>query len=398
MGNMNNKSFMLAREYKRMGYDVVFIIHYHKENKLCRPEYRYKDIQYPYPEWIVEEVLPEAKLYLFGLGSYINKIKSILNQCDYVFLNDSGHLFRNFLDKKVVSASLASGADLDASANYSAITKETFRKNSFLIACLKYPFTMYKTFLQRKGFEKAEIITYFPKGINIEGDIIIDKIQHKNKNISREFFQMSEVNDLKFTHLPNNKIPILFSATRFEWGNDSSILQKWSKGNDIMIRGVALFYEKTKTKIFLNLVEKGSSVKKTKELINSLGIEDIVIWHKEMSQKEVYEWYEKSDVIIEQLGNHLIAMAGLDAMAIGRPVIGNARNKILEPVIGEKSAVCDASTPEEVCQWIERLILDQNEKKVISLQSRKYVEQHFAPSKYATRFLDILTNKSRIYE
>jgi len=390
-GNINNRNFMLAREFRKMGHEVVFIIHYKKNNHLHRPEYRYEDINYPYPEWIHEIILPKKLKYIFSFNNYTKKITSILNSCQLVFLNETGFLFGNFLNKKkVVIACLATGADLDVAANYLYTINNTFKKNNLIFFLFKIFFNLYSTFLIRKGLKKSKLISYFPEGINFEGDRIINKLS-KDTNIIRYYMQLSEIHSLRFSSLPNNKIPVFFSATRFEWGKESKILQKWSKGNNIMIKGISLFYKKTNQNFKLNLVEKGSSLDATKKLISQEGIEKNVYWHKEMTQKDIYKWYMKSDIIFEQMGNHMIAMAGLDAMAIGRPVIGNARNDIFEKIFFEKYAVCNASNPEMVCSWIELLVSDEEKRKKIALEGRKFVEKYFSAEVHAKKLMDLLS-------
>lgn len=68
VGNANNYPFMLARALKRMGHDVRFIVT--ASSRLDRPESRYADISYPYPDWIHEIGTP-----FWSWGAYGHSIE-----------------------------------------------------------------------------------------------------------------------------------------------------------------------------------------------------------------------------------------------------------------------------------------------------------------------------------
>lgn len=61
---------------------------------MCRPEYRYEDIQYPYPSWIKEVTSSFTAIYQ-------KEAISILNKSDVVILNDKGHSLRPYLRNSI---------------------------------------------------------------------------------------------------------------------------------------------------------------------------------------------------------------------------------------------------------------------------------------------------------
>jgi hypothetical protein len=85
-------------------------------------------------------------------------------------------------------------------------------------------------------------------------------------------------------------------------------------------------------------------------------------------------------------------MAGLDAMATGRPVIGNAQREMFEDLFGEPSPICQAKTPEEVCAQLKRLVYDPAERERVGLAGRNYMEKYFNPKTAAKQIVEILQN------
>lgn len=386
---------MLARAFKRMGHDVIFIVNYSKKYQLNRPENRYDDIPYPYPDWIIEAQMPSLLHYITSNSSYVKYIKALVDDCDIIFLNDIGHLLSNFLRKDIIRINMSTGSDLEIKADYGSMVKNTFKRKNLAIELLKLPIKLYYTYLLRQGFQKANIISYFPKGIVPDGDIKLNKLIG-TRNISTTWLQMAEIDLIKFSDLPNNTIPIIFNVCRFEWGESASLINSWTKGNDIMIKGIALFYHKTKMPLNIHFVEKGSSVDATKELIKEKDIEHLVTWHKEMTQKEVNEWYVKSNIVFEQLGTHFVGMGGLDALALGRPVIANSRTEIFDPLLGESSKYCNATDENKVADWLEKLLTNKEFSKTIAKEGRLYVENHFSPDSHAQKFLKMLADRGEL--
>ena len=90
----------------------------------------------------------------------------------------------------------------------------------------------------------------------------------------------------------------------------------------------------------LVLIKKGLHVSHTKELAKSLGIAGDIEWMPELSLAEFYSQVREADVVCDQLGPSFPGMVGLDAMAMGRPVIANFRLDLLRPYFPEPWPVC----------------------------------------------------------
>ncbi|MEI8282105.1 MAG: hypothetical protein WCG75_06860, partial [Armatimonadota bacterium] len=86
LGNANNYPFMLARRLRQLGHDVQFIVC--SEERLDRPEFRYSDISFPYPEWLHDLPLTLVDWAFPTLARY--RAIKILNSCDALILNQLG--------------------------------------------------------------------------------------------------------------------------------------------------------------------------------------------------------------------------------------------------------------------------------------------------------------------
>lgn len=165
-----------------------------------------------------------------------------------------------------------------------------------------------------------------------------------------------------------------------------------------MIKGLSLFYRTTGTRLDIQLVRKGLHVKELQALIDQEGLAEQVSWSDEMPLTELWDQLAKSDIVIEQLSDSIIGMAGMDAMATERPLIGNAQSELFEAEFGETPPICQAKTPEEVSAQLQRLVFDPKERERIGRACRRYVEKHYSPLRAAQiclqRFEEALASNS----
>ena len=165
-----------------------------------------------------------------------------------------------------------------------------------------------------------------------------------------------------------------------------------------MIRGLGDYHRRTNLPLDIHLVRKGQHVAETVQLVESEGLAQMTTWHDEMTQAEVWKQYELADIVFEQFGQGIVAMAGLEAMAVGRPVIANGRPEIFEPMFGQPSPICQATTADEVSRQLQRLLSDDPTRDQVGQQSRRWVENHFAPRVAAKRLLQRLCDSGALGE
>ncbi|MBK9533047.1 MAG: glycosyltransferase [Chitinophagaceae bacterium] len=401
LGNTNNYPFIIAMKLQEMGCEVVLFIDAPAHETLHRPEHYTDKIKYPYPAWIKERHKLRNALFIHFPNIFLRNVIKELNTCDAVILNDYGHRFKNFIKPDVLSISIFSGADLEVMADYDQVLqmKMASPKLWFMLPFIKKMYARFSVDQLRKGISKASLVSYFPAGIVPNDDKYLNEIfPAGNCPRFNHFHVITE--DFKYMEPPDNEIFRIFSFTRFIWKMPfpPGVPMNSNKGNDIMLKGIALFLKDYDQPLDIHFIEKGLHVQESKELIESLGFSHMVTWHKEMPFKELQGHIGKADVVLEQIGTHFIS-GGLYAMLKGRPLIGNARPEIFDPLLQEKTAICHALTPEDVCGWLQKLTTDKSLLHEMGIRSREYVLKHFDinnETKYFFNFIEERINKKHV--
>lgn len=157
---------------------------------------------------------------------------------------------------------------------------------------------------KNRGFNTCPII-YYPQYFS---------------NSFREFQASSKYYQLLKFEKSEGKI-IIFSHTRHELNREND---QHYKGNDKLIRSFADLTLDNK-KIRLVLFENGNDYKKSKELVNSLEIEEFVIWFPKLSRKEIMPLLPLVDVGVGNLGDVKSTTYGVlfEFLIFNIPVIQN---------------------------------------------------------------------------
>jgi len=388
-GNTNNYPFMLAQALRKLGHDVLIVIT--SEELLNRPESRYPEFDNGYPEWILDAAhLTEWDM--MTLSPSLAPVLDVLSTCDALVLNFTGPSFWPLLRRPAIA--LLTGSDLEHYANFATVEVRSATWDPAYKASAdgQMNLNLLRDFVQRQreGIREAVAVRYFPRGLVPNGDMMLNELGVPESR--RVFLPSAELDLIKPTPAPHNNPVRIFCATRLTWKlpiePGRSLLDY--KGSDIMIRGLGLFYRETGVRLDIQLVRKGLHVAETEQLIVEEGLTDQVTWSDEMSLTEVWAEFARCDIVIEQLVNGAIGGAGLDAMAAGRPVIGNARREMFEDYFGQHSSVCQAQTAEEVCAQLKRLVWNPAKREKIGLLGRRFVEEHCNPRRAAQTCLERL--------
>lgn len=399
-GNTNNYPFTLARAMRRLGHEVLFVID--RPEPLNRPESRYREISTPYPGWIVDESPLDLHVPLRRPPPGRARAIELLRGCDAVVLNMMGPSLLPEIRRPAIV--MLTGSDLEFHANYRFVP--------YYLRAVHGPFpgffsdrmrpylhdalTLFRLVAaQRAGIRDASAVNYFVKGFVGKGDALLEGIGVPDHR--RMFFIMTELEMIHRVPPPRNPVVRIFSVARLTWkvpgiravgsGLGSELDYK---GSDIMVRGLGMFVRRTGIPIDVRLVRKGRNVEETACLVKEEGISGQVTWLDEMTQKRVLEEYSRADIVFDQLGNAVLGMGGVDAMAAGRPVIANTRPEIMRRVFGTPLPICEASNPEEVCAQLMRLVPDSVERERVGNASREFAEVHFSPENAARICLERL--------
>lgn len=384
-GNVNNYPFLLARALKRLGHDVVFVVS--SEIPLDRPENQDKTLRGSYPDWI-HDYSPRWKTVV--PTPWRSRCIKLLQSCDAVVLNQIGPSLLPDIGRPAIA--ILTGSDLEYFANPETL-RHLWREAGSLKGALMFPA---KALLlpaiirrQREGIRRSAKVSFFPHGFYKRADRLLEELGIDLEK--RIFLHMVDIDLVQYCDPPNNGVFRAFCATRFNWKHPipAGYSELDFKGSDVMIRGLGLYYRETGQRLDIHLVRKGLHVPETVDLVREEGISRLVTWHDEMNLAGIHEQFRLADVIFEQLGESMIGMAGLDAMATGRPVIGNGHPELMQKATGVSMPICQARTPAEVSAQLKKLVPDAMERQRIGLASRAYVEKHRSTTSAAKVCLEI---------
>lgn len=393
LGSTNSMPMMYALDLKK-DFDVIYFVDADKSNALHRPECHFPSINYPYPEWIIELSIKNntnIAFFKFNHANFIlSKIKQLTASNNLIFvLNGHYTMLAPKLKKHGKIICLSHGSDLDEwgyiETNY--LTDQNRIKSKFTIQkIISAKIIAFKKKCQLKGFLCAEKVIYFPKGFSIYGDKVVSMLVSKGiKYIPRFDTSFAPLTNANRDFKCSTEKLVIFSGVRFYF-NAKTTPPELSKGNDIIIQGLAE-YAKLNDAVEIHFVEKGQDVDLAKSLCEKYGIQDFVIWHKEMPFIELLKLYEISDICFDQLGRHWLGGIGIYALWLGKPTIANVSNQIASKCIPITSPICNASTVAEVKEWLIKLN-DERTRKAISENSKQFAESFFSISRVLTEIAD----------
>ncbi|WP_028486003.1 glycosyltransferase family protein [Thiomicrorhabdus chilensis] len=396
LGGMNAMPMMYALELKTLGYEVLYIVDAPASNTLSRPENHFKDIAYPYPKWIIEYQLKSQMLLpIFRAFFATNLKKKIFKKCSKV----QAVFFNGFFTSLIPAfndcqnrIALSHGSDLDSWADLEGREKLSnhFYKQSFF----KYlPKNLAKYLIKKvvnnqyQGFLNAERVIYFPQGFNANGDRVLNSLTKKGvKCLERYDASFEPLKEQKRGINENPGKLVIFSGVRFTFKTFTEGNDGYSKGNDMMIEGLAKFY-KNYPNIEIHFVEKGPDVGIAKSLINTLGLEKAVIWHKEMKFLDLLRLYKKSDICFDQVGKHWIGAIGFYALWLGKPLIANDELPVQLGVWPKDNPILSANTGDAVFKALVTLAED-GVRQEYSVQSMDFAERYLSPQKLMDQLFD----------
>ena len=368
--------------------------------KLNRPENAYSDISLPYPQWIYDA--SPLDLWTFpSCSPKRSKVLRMMRQCDVVVLNEFGVSLAKDIRRPTIA--ILTGTDLEVLANYEYLSQLViFSQNKSIASLLKNIIgkLVYKPHYhrcitaQREGIRSAIAVVYPAKGLLPRGDTLLDEIGVRDSQ-RVSFTYMTDLEKNKFQPSPDNPIIRVLCMARLTWRKpkeNEMVCEMDYKGSDLMIRGLGLFFRFTGIKLDIRFIKKGVHISETMQLLEEEGIADQVTWLEEMSHVDVLEENKAADIIFEQLGDGLVGLGCLDAMAMGRPVIANGRPDIMKRVFGAELPICHATNAEEVCAQLQKLVLFPEERTRAGIASHEYVKKKFAPERYAEECIKRLHN------
>jgi hypothetical protein len=376
LGSINCLTFWYALELRGLGYHVDYYVDYSPEYVLHRPEFHLPDICYPYPTWIKEISRPSRLLNFYLPFSKVFLFSRFLSHEGYAMVVTTGiwHRIIPVMRKNSVRVCFFAGSDLEVYSSYQAALKLV--KFRSVLAPFNLVLRLIETYLLRLAICQADAINYFQEGAFPNVDRMLSRI------FKRKFFVRMKsrgVSALKVssatTSTRSGSGVVILSATRHLWEHPMPQgFSLWeNKGNDIMIRGISNFYKDTNTELVVHLFEKGPHVLESKRLAVDLGIQHLIHWHEECTPIELRQFFADADIVIDQLGNHMLGDSGVTGLLACKPVIANSHAAKYKKAGQNPLPICEAVNESDVAHWLNLLVFNPGLRDEYGKRGQEYL-------------------------
>lgn len=378
---MNNYPLGLAMQFCKEGHHVHFF--YDNADDLHNPFKRYAD----FPENITFHPLKNHGYISLIYSSVTAKvIRGIIGVSDLIVVNDRTLFLPGFYRKK--SLILFTGSDLEVLSDYKemwALCGEPRPSLRYLAKMIRN--TLY-CWLCRRGIRAATLVNYFPKGIVPEGDKLLNKL--KPRQISRQMLiDTNWVNKNVQDHniiIKKQNLKIICTA-RHNWVHPMPVgyTKLDYKDTDKLVRALKILkYEKIVHSVIL--FEKGLHVNELKKLAAELEVDDLITWMPQVTQVQLLKLIQESHVVVDQLGESVVGMAGLETLTVNVPLIASSRKDIFDKITNMPSPIYHANTPQEVANQLIYLHKYGHRSKI----GYEYVNQNLGVEKASNKFMSLL--------
>jgi glycosyltransferase involved in cell wall biosynthesis len=384
-GNTNNYPFLLVTGLRRLGHDARLVVN--QVEPLHRPEAADPELATGYPNWVHDcSHLPESD-FIAESTSIVDTV-NFMAASDYAILNHIGPSLASRLS--LPHLALLTGSDVTYYAN--PATLET-RSRSWSPRFLRSPGGMlerekWSGFIarQRSGIAAARAVSFPPQGWVPEADRLLREIGIEDERRFSVF--VCDTLALRYGETqPGEKLRILNGA-RVNWKKPlpAGFTTQDDKVTDVLIRGFAQFLKRG-GKAELRMVRKGLHVTETQELVRSLDMDRSITWLDEMELNNFRDEMRRADIVCDQFGPSFPAMTAFEAMALGKPVLGNFPLDWFSSEFGDVIPVCQAATAEEVAQQLQVFADDPHRMKTVGLAAHKFATKHLSPEANAAKCL-----------
>jgi glycosyltransferase involved in cell wall biosynthesis len=237
--------------------------------------------------------------------------------------------------------------------------------------------------LARRGYSKAKgVIITNPDTFSISDTLTYldqQRIYFSPFAIDSEKYCPFPMEELRAKYINNNGI-LLFSPSRQIW---------CEKGNDKMIKAFARF-----VKIFpdskLVAVDWSIDAQKSKDLVNSLHISDKVEWIKPVAKKQLIEYYNAADIILDQFILGSWGTATAEAMSCQKPVLMFYKEEYIQRAFGENPPILNSFSEDDIFSSLVKLAKDPDFRLSLGRKSREWIIKTHAPDIVAKNHFEIL--------
>jgi glycosyltransferase involved in cell wall biosynthesis len=366
LGNMNNNHFALAQYLRMYGYDCMLLL-FDCEQDHFLPSCDAYDTSYM--AWTKTLSWGSSRGFMGTSSSIISADLS-----DYDVIIGCG-LSPAFCNK--------AGINLDVMVPYgSDIWLETMFR---LVSLHTLPSVWLSVLMQRIGLGKVNVLH-----CSITNDTYEKQIQRYSRRANRWYEGVPIVfapnyekdTDLinkthwgfEFLRIRKSCEFMVIAHSRHIWTDPSNMS---SKGNDMLLKGWALFCEQTPDiKKQLILIEYGKDVLKSKQYVKELGIEESVTWLPKMYRKDIMPGLFMADMVAAEFVHSWMTGGVLyEALVASKPILTYRDDALYQQEYPFLYPIYNANTPETIRSRLEEYLDNPEAGKKIGLLGRKWYEE-----------------------
>jgi len=382
LGNMANDGYSVAKELRKMNKDVdlginisdfgMALPHWEDGNFSDRVDpytLNKKDLENAWnsPEWVryfdFKNKVPKKGQLVEKIQARINLIKMI-REYDVVEAHVPFSIYTQFSGKPYVT--------------YDAgwIRYLPFRKGI-------------RDKLARRGYSKAKKILF----TNADTLPIFENQKYLDMNkihfvpfaIDPEKYKPTNASELRSKFITSDGL-LIFSPSRQIWEE---------KGNDKMISAYTQFVKNYPNSKFV-LVDWSIDKEKSKSHAKSLGIEDNIVWINPVPKNQLIQYYNASDIVIDQAVLGGWGTSTPEAMSCGRPTMTSWAGKdrtdesSVIKCFGEAPPALHSWHIEEIYDNLMRLAKDDEYRIELGKRCREWVIKTHHPKLVAEKHLEVL--------
>lgn len=176
-------------------------------------------------------------------------------------------------------------------------------------------------------------------------------------------------------------IPTFLAPSRHHWKEGFS---SWLKGNDKIIKAASLL-KKEGLPFKIIFIEWGQEVDLSKNLINELGVGDVIEWWKPLTKFQLWQTYLKVDGVIDQFILPAMGGVGFETLAMGTPLFSNIDEDVLASFFGKSPPIFNVKNEHDLYAALRRLLLDRSLYKHVEKEGQKWIQDYHS----SERILDI---------
>lgn len=364
LGSMNAFPMMYAIEFQGRGHRISYLVDVPVTEHIHRPECHYPTVTHPYGPGMVERYFRWRPWHWIFPAIAALELRRSLRSARLNVLSGWYVMLAPFLCRTSRCVHLSYGSDLSTYCDPMTLNNEAILQRVPLPRTWKRWVRRRIVQKMRSGAHRCAAIIYFPKGLEPQADRVIGNLA-PNGPRRMERFDVSED--------PTRGIPLRFKegrgplsiliGTRIDYLLHKQFGQNESKGNDIIVRALAVWREQGHD-FTVDLFNRGQDVEPLRALIMELGLSDRVRWHESVPLRTLLEqFYTKADICFDQVGTHWMGAIGAYALYLGKPLIVNARLDVFAAKWPQQVPFHNAATVDEVVAALDHFAVEGNRRR-----------------------------------